>query len=210
MPRPHRVAATLVLLTSLALASACSGRAVQGAHAVLVGEKARPVSAGQLFGGQFLQVHAPASPGWVLLRESSKEITFARPGTLARETYVAMVSFFALAAMSDPGELVAHVRAARDADSPPDRFADAAASYEYSEERGYPCVKYVSSARDVKAPGGALTLAERGMYCRHPKSEGTGFWVSYSQRALKPDADLVAQADSFIAGVVVPSGSAEH
>jgi len=177
---------------------------------VLVGEQARPVSPGQLLGGQFLQVHAPASPGWVLLRESSTEITFARPGASERETYVATVSFFALPTIEDPVELVGHIRKARNDDTPADRFADARTSYEYSAERGYACVKYDSSVRDVKSPGGSLTLVERGMYCRHPGKAGTGFWMSYSQRALSPDEDLGAQADSFLAGVVVPLESADR
>lgn len=203
-----RSAAALVLTLAFVLTSGCSGRLVQGLHGVLVGEHANPVSPGQLFGGQFMQAHAPNSPGWVLLRESSTDITFARPGGSERESYVAMVSFFDLPATESKDAFVEHIRQGREADSSPDRFSNVQVTYTYSEERGYPCVAYVSSSLDVKAPGGALTLADRGIYCRHPKSQGLGFWVSYSQRSAATDPDFAEQASSFVEGVSVPVGQA--
>jgi hypothetical protein len=66
-------------------------------------------------------------------------------------------------------------------------------------------VKYTATSLDLKAPGGALPLVEHGLYCRHPKREGTGFWALYSQRAVKTDADLAEQARAFLEGVVVPN-----
>ena len=199
-----RVAAAIGLTTVLALAQGCTGRAIQGAHGVLVGERARAVSPGQAFGGEALRVHAPASPGWVLLRQTPAEISFARPGASSRETYVATVSLFECPATEGPDAFVTYIRQGRESDASPDRFADIRESYEYTEERGYPCVRYVATALDVKAPGGALSLAEAGVYCRHPRREGTGFWVSYSHRALNPDVDVVEQAKGFIQGVTVP------
>jgi hypothetical protein len=81
-------------------------------------------------------------------------------------------------------------------------------SYEYTEERGYACVKYAATSLDCNAPGGAMPLAEHGLYCRHPRREGTGFWGAYSQRTLKADADLATQALGFLEGVVVPDEQA--
>ena len=204
LPREYRIATSIALMAVLSVALGCSGRAVQPVHGVLVGEKARPVAPGQVFGGQLLQVLAPASPGWVLLQDTSAELTFARPGAAARETYVATVSFFELPATEGRDAFVAYIRQARERDSPPERFADARVTYEYAEDRGYPCVMYASSALDRNAPGGALKLVERGAYCRHPLREGLGFWVSYSQRALLPDANLTEQANGFAQGVTVP------
>jgi hypothetical protein len=192
----------------LALAPACGGPAFRAAHSTLLGEPigadAQPVAPGQLLGGEFLQVRAPNSPGWVLMRESSAQIQFGHPGASARETYVAMVSFFELPPTEGSEAFVALVRSARESDTSPERFAEVKESYEYTGARGYPCVRYVATSLDLKAPGGALPLAEHGLYCRHPKHEGTGFWALYSQRALKADADLAEQVRGFLEGVVVP------
>lgn len=199
-----------MLASAVGSTTGCAGRATQALHGVLVGEHAKPVTPGQPFGGAFMQVHAPDSPGWVLLRESSTDITFARPGANEHESYVAMVSFFDLPATAGKDAFVAHIRQGRESDSPPERFENTEVTYAYSEERGYPCVAYGSTALDVQAPGGALTLAERGLYCRHPKNEGLGYWVSYSQRARTTDPDFAAQADAFVRGVSVPDAGSEE
>lgn len=199
-----------MLASAVGSTTGCAGRATQAAHGVLVGEHAEPVTPGQPFGGAFMQVQAPGSPGWVLLRESSTDITFARPGANDGESYVAMVSFFDLPATAGKDAFVEHIRQARESDSPKERFENAQITYAYTEERGYPCVAYVSSALDVQAPGGALTLAERGLYCRHPKNERLGYWVSYSQRGRQTDADFAEQADGFVRGVTVPDEQPAH
>jgi hypothetical protein len=208
MSAVHRVAIAITLTTVFAATAGCAGQSVKALHGVLVGEHAQAVAPGQLFGGQFLEVHAPDSPGWVLLRESTQEITFGRPGAAEGESYVATVSFFELPVTKSRDEFIATIRQGRESDSSPERFADVSVSYGYAEERGYPCASYRSSSLDLKAPGGALTLAEGGMYCRHPRRDGLGFWVSYSQRAKETDDDFAEQADGFVRGVTVPDGRA--
>lgn len=196
------------LAAVIGLALACTGGAERAAHAALLGRpqgaEMRPVSPGQVFGDELLRVRAPSSSGWLVIRESPREIQLGHPGASARETYVAMVTSFDLPATDGREAFVELIRRGRQSDFSPDRFSELRESYEYTEERGYPCVKYVATALDLKAPGGALPLAEHGLYCRHPRREGSAFGAVYSQRALKPDADLAEQARDFLEGVVVP------
>jgi hypothetical protein len=164
----------------------------------------RPVKAGQELGGKAMRVRAPASKGWVV-RESANDILFGHRGAAKNETYVATVSFFDLpeAATASAESFTAFIRELAEGDVPSERFAEPTASYEYTEARGYPCVKYVGSAIDKKAPGGPLRQTMVALYCRYTRRAGLGYAAIYSQRAKQIDADLAQQAAAFIEGVRV-------
>lgn len=168
----------------------------------------RPVQPGERFGGTALDVRAPRGEGWVV-RESATELLFGRRGARARETTVATVSFFELPAgeARRPEEIVAFIRRMTEADFSRERFADALATYAYSEIDGLGCVHYVASGLDRQAPGGPLTQAMYALYCRYPLRENFGLALVYSQRARAIDTDLAQQAQAFFDGVRVPKAS---
>jgi len=165
----------------------------------------RPAKPGQEFGGKAMLVRAPSSEGW-LVRETANDILFGHRGAAKNETYVATVSFFDLpeAETGSAETFTAFIRKMAEGDVSSERFADPTASYEYSETRGTPCVKYVGSAIDKKAPGGPLRQTMIALYCRYTRRAGLGYAAIYSQRAKQIDADLAQQAEAFIEGVRVP------
>jgi hypothetical protein len=165
----------------------------------------RAVKPGEVFGGKAIRVLAPSGEGW-LVRQTANLIVFGRRGASKRESFVASVSFFDLpeSESASPEAFLAFIRKQADADVPPERFEGATASYAYGEESGTACVKYVASALDKKAPGGALTQAMHAFYCKYARRAGVGYAVVYSQRAKAIDADLGERASEFFAGVEVP------
>jgi hypothetical protein len=176
-----------------------------GAAAWADAPRERPAKPGQEFGGKAMLVRAPSSEGWVV-RETANDILFGHRGAAKNETYVATVTFFELpeAETKSAEAFTAFIRAQTAADLPAERFADPTASYEYTEARGYPCVKYVGSAIDKKAPGGPLRQTMVALYCQYTRRAGMGYAAIYSQRAKQIDADLAQQAETFLEGVRVP------
>lgn len=119
---------------------------------------------------------------------------------------------FALAESSSPEEFVALIRKGAEADASPDRFKNLESSYEYTDRRGYDCVKVVSVTEDTKARTSAvvrekLKLQAISLYCRHPKQTGTAFMAGFSHRGETLDSELMPLAESFIDGVQVPGQS---
>jgi hypothetical protein len=163
----------------------------------------QPVKAGEVFGGEALRVRAPAGDGW-LKRETATELWFAQPSASERETRVATVSFFELPEGLERKAFESFMRQAIESDTSPERFPDSTASYAFDDARGYACVRYQSTGTDPNAPGGALTLAAHGLYCRYTRRTGFGFAAVYSQRAEAIDPDLAQRAQAFLDGVSVP------
>jgi hypothetical protein len=165
------------------------------------------VAPGELFGGGYIEVRAPDSDGWQLAQTSDSGIAFARRGRAPAESFVAQFSMFNLAPTSTPDELKALIKTSVDRDTDTNRFSVQQASYQYSGERSYPCVRHHSVAQD-KAPAksaGPLLLESESLYCRHPERQNTGFAVTYSHRGPTPYANLLSEAESFIQGVQVPA-----
>ena len=167
---------------------------------------AQVVAPGQLFPGELLNVRAPNSDGWKRIESSAVGMTFFSVGASATETYVAQVSLFALPESKNRDEFFAFVQDAFKRSSPPERFKSLEANYEYTEERGYPCVRVTAVVQDTKAFFGreSLTLQWHSFYCLHPKRQDAGFMISFSHRGAPLDADLDVKAQAFIEGVQVP------
>jgi hypothetical protein len=175
---------------------------------------ADPLLPGQLFAGKLLNVRAPNSAGWRLVKSQESGLAFARSGSSSNESYVAQVSIFALAESNSPEEFVALIRKGAEADAPPDRFKNLESSYEYTNQRGYDCVKVVGVTEDTEARTSlfkreSLKLQVISLYCRHPKEPGAAFMAGLSHRGKTLDSDLRPLAESFIDGVQVAEQTRE-
>ena len=170
---------------------------------------AQSVSPGQLFAGQLLNVRAPNSKGWVLVNGSGNTVAFARGGASSNESYAAYAMLFAIDDSNSPEEFVALIKKGAEADAPPDRFKNIDSSYEYTDQRGYACVKAKNVTEDMNAKTSffsrkSLKLQAISLYCKHPKQAGAAFVVAFSHRGETLDAELESQAQPFIAGVQIP------
>ncbi|MNR77808.1 hypothetical protein D3C72_84910 [compost metagenome] len=174
------------------------------------------VPAGKMFSNAFLDVRAPLSGDWVIVKSSQAELAFARTGTAVNESYIAQVSLFALPDLKDKAQFEALVKQGVEADSPLERFKPISASYEYSEQRGYSCIKYVGVTEDMKAKTATsatetvtLKLQFNSLYCQHPTVPGVGFMVGMSHRGDTVVDELAQEAATFIEGVQVSKNTAK-
>jgi len=167
------------------------------------------VAPGQLFSGDLLNVRAPNSKGWKQVGSSGAGMAFARGGASSNESYVAQVYLFALPEWKDGDEFVALIKRGVENDTSPDRFKSLEANYEYTEQRGYPCVRFTGVTEDTKAKTSFfsrenLKLQVHSLYCRHPKRQTAAFVIAFSHRGVTLDTELELQAQIFIEGVQVP------
>ncbi len=188
-PRPFTVVALIVLVQI-----GCATR--------------KPLAPGQLFPGPLMNVRAPASAGWQLVKSDAEGMVFGRGDAATGVTYIAQVIAFRLPPFGTPDELLAIVKDGAAKDSPPDRFTVVDANFQFTTERPYPCVRFRGSSVDLKARTrqgtAALLLHIRSLYCQHPTQPDLGVLIAYSQRGAPPDPDLDSQAESFIDSVRVP------
>lgn len=174
------------------------------------------VPAGKMFANAFLDVRAPLTGDWMIAKSSQAELAFARVGDAANESFIAQVSLFALPDFKGKDEFETLVKQGVQADSPTERFKPVSADFEYTEQRGYPCVKYVGVTEDMKARTSAsatetvkLMLQFNSLYCQHPTVPGVGFMVGMSHRGDSVVEDLAKDAEAFIAGVQVAKRTAK-
>lgn len=163
----------------------------------------------QLFPGGLLNVRAPNAEGWEMVSSTDAGMAFAHRGAYVNESYVAQVSLFALPATRNPDEFVALIKRGVENDTPAERFNTLESSYEYTEQRGYPCVRFKGLTEDNKAKTSffrtdSLKLQVYSLYCRHPRRQEVGFSIGFSHRGTYLDGELDAQAEEFIRGVQVP------
>ena len=157
-----------------------------------------------------MNVRAPASAGWLLVKSKSgaEGMVFGREDPFTGNTYAAQVSAFRLPPFGTTDEVLAIVEAGVAKDSPPDRFKVVDANFQLTSERPYLCVRFRGSFEDLKALTrrgiAALPLHIRALYCQHPTQGDLGLYIAYSQRGGRPDLDLDSQAQSFIDGVRTP------
>lgn len=170
------------------------------------GPRGNSVHPAQLFSGDYINVKAPASEGWLLINSSGSGITFGKQGPSTSESFIAGVLMFGMAPTGTPAEFKELVKAGTRRDTPPERYDIQRESLKYTDERGYPCVRYQALAKDKKPQGlnAPLLLALHGLYCRHPKRPETGFAAVYSFRGKAEHPALRSEAESFIQGVQAP------
>ena len=173
--------------------------------------KEQVVAPGQRFTGPILNVRAPNSEGWKLMESSGNAVTFGRSGASSDESYIAAVLRFSLPEAQSKEDFVALIKRNVENDAPPDRFKNMESTFEYSDQRGYPCVLYKATGEDTKAKisffgRSHLILQIQSLYCRLPNMEKTGFAAMFSHRGATKVDDLNAQATDFIDGVQIPDG----
>ena len=110
---------------------------------------------------------------------------------------------------SDRDAFVDAMRRRFEAESPSDRFKPIKSSLEYTDQRGYPCVRYRSEAQDTRAQVSAtktasLRLEVLSLVCRLPAPGGMAFSASYSSRSETTDPDFEIAAMFFIEGRPTP------
>ncbi len=169
----------------------------------------QPVPAGYLYEGGYINVRAPNSDGWHLLRSNSSGMEFARSGTGAGESFGAQVLMFPLANAHENDEFVALIKEGFEADTDSERFTVVESVFKYSDQRGYPCVSAISLVKDKQAKTSPtqeaeLLLQSQSLYCRHPVRQETGFSIIYSYRGHSLYPSMDAEANDFISGVQVP------
>jgi hypothetical protein len=181
--------------------------AVLGLYGCAGSAPSRTVTPGESFSGGYINVKAPTTPGWQLLQSSGSGMAFAKGGQTASESFGAQVLMFNLSPTSTPTEFEALIKASVEKDTDSSRFDVRQASYSYSTERSYPCVRYQSVVED-KTPlqaNSPLLLESDALYCRHPVRQETGFAVIYSHRGEDLYANLRSEAETFIQSVQVPN-----
>ncbi len=169
----------------------------------------KPVSAGFLYKGGYINVRAPNSDGWYLLSSSPAGMEFARSGAERGESFGAQVLMFPLPKTDSNEDFVALIAQGFEADTDSARFSVIDSHFEYYAERSYPCVRVLSVVEDKQAstaPGHRerLLLQSNSLYCRHPVRQGTGFAIIYSHRGKTRYEKLSSEAADFIDGVQVP------
>jgi hypothetical protein len=167
------------------------------------------VPAGKMFRGEMLDIRAPNSEGWSLVDSTPGGWSFAREGAGSRESYVASVLAFPLTETKSSEEFVELIKTGIEKDTSPDRFAVTGATLEYTDVRGYPCVKYQATTEDKKAKSSLLKRAPQklqvySLYCRHPKRSTLGFAIIFSHRGSDLDPNLAQLGEDFVSGVQVP------
>jgi hypothetical protein len=169
----------------------------------------KAVPAGYLYEGGYINVRAPSSSGWHLLKSSRGGMGFSRSGDEPNESFGAQVLMFPLEKTQGKDEFVSLIKKGAEADAPADRFTFLASEFKYTEQRGYACVWVTSVVEDKKAQTSptrreVLLLQAQSLYCRHPVHQDTGFSAIYSHRGKSLYSNLDAEAQEFINGVQVP------
>jgi hypothetical protein len=145
------------------------------------------------------------------MESSGDAVTFGRSGASNGESFIAAVLRFSLPEAQSKEDFVALIKRGVESDAPPDRFKNMESTFEYSDQRGYPCVLYKATGEDTKAKisffgRSHLILQIQTLYCRLPNLEKTGFAAMFSHRGATKVDDLNAQATDFIDGVQIPDG----
>jgi hypothetical protein len=189
----------LLFLLSFALASCATGPS----------HEPKPVPAGYLYEGRYINVRVPNSNGWHIVSSSPAGMEFARSGAEQGESFGAQVLMFPLAKTQSEGEFVTLIQKAIEADTDSRRFSVIESDFQYSKERRYPCVSVESVVEDKQAQISPtqrqkLLLQSNSLYCRHPVRQETGFSIVYSHRGKAKYSNMNAESEDFISGVQVP------
>lgn len=169
----------------------------------------KAVPAGHLYEGNYVNIHVPNSEGWRLLESSSAGMGFGRMGESPKESFGAQVLMFDLETRQNKDEFVSFIKQIIKKDGELERYSIIESTFEYQEQRGYPCVKVTYVTEDKQAQTSpthreTLLLQAESLYCRHPERRDTGFAIIYSHRGSSLYSNLHSEAQAFIDGVQVP------
>jgi hypothetical protein len=165
---------------------------------------------GKLFEGLVINITAPKSEGWKLLKSEPSVWIFGRRGSTPGESFAAMVAMFDPPQTDSPENFEALIVQGAQADSNTERFRTKTFTHQFTSARGYPCVQMSNISEDTQAQSGpnkteTLIMQNEHLYCRHPERKNIGFAITYSHRGKEMYPDFQAEAHSFIEGIQVPS-----
>jgi len=168
------------------------------------------VPPGKVYAGKILNIAAPNSEGWQLLKSSPSGMVFARQGKAPGESFVAQVAIFNPPQTDSPEEFEAVIVKGAQRDAETGRFSTSNFTHQFTSARGYPCVQMQNISEDRQAKTGpnkteTLVLQNEHLYCRHPVQKNIGFAITYSHRGKSLHPDFQKEANSFIEGVLVPN-----
>jgi hypothetical protein len=168
------------------------------------------VPPGKVYAGKVLNIAAPNSEGWRLLKSFPSGMAFARQGNAPGETFVAGVAIFNPPQTDSPEEFEALIVKGAQSDAETERFSTSNFRHQFISARGYPCVQMENISEDRQAKTGpnkteTLVLQNEHLYCRHPVQKNIGFAITYSHRGKNLHPDFQQEAHSFIEGVLVPN-----
>ena len=172
------------------------------------------VPPGKLYVGPILNITAPNSEGWQLLKADPSGMAFARRGNLPGESYAAAVARFNPPQTNSPEEFEALIVKGAQGDAETDRFSTKTFTHKFTSARGYPCVQINNTSEDRKAQSGpnkteTLVMQNEHLYCRHPVEKNIGFAITYSHRGKDLHPDFQNEARAFIEGVQAPSNPSQ-
>ena len=151
-----------------------------------VGASQRPqISGGErvtLAGVSFV---APANKSWIVLVQSTYQITVGTKGDNPNETLIASVSTFQIPTFSSPQDFLSYVKSARAAEPKTGRFEIIKNDEQLYVARSERCVKHEAESKDFGAKrGNDYTVIEYfGMNCIHPKNPTVGIFAELSRKA---------------------------
>lgn len=203
----------LILLMLFALPGC---EATMAMHRAMMGEtqsrELESIPAGKYYPGPYVDIRAPDSDGWKLIHSSTEAMMFGRWGESSNETFAAqMLIIWGINSNETPDEFISSTKLAFTKDLDLDRFTITKSDYEYTDQRGYPCVrcKSVAEDKDAQTSAGreALILQTDALYCKHPypDRQEMGFTAIYSHRGSSLYSDFDIEAQDFIDGIQVPS-----
>lgn len=164
-----------------------------------------PVAPGLLSYRGLLTLPALEGRGWKVVQASPSGLAYGRHGSAVNESYVTTVSWFTLRDFRTSEEFVEHVKSIAGMDVSQNQFILRTSNYEYTEYRGYPCVKFSSLVDEVKSPrSSVLKLQNSALFCRHSTQKNVGFQVVFSHRGIVEDPLFEIKAQEYIAAVQVP------
>ena len=169
----------------------------------------KPIPAGFLYKGDYINIHSPDSDGWQLIQSSPGGMAFAKGGANPGESFGAQLLMFSLAPTKTNDEFVSLIKQGYKSDTDKERFKSIESEFKYSEKRSYPCVEVTNVVEDNNAQTSptqreVLLLQAKALYCRHPVRQDTGFSISYSHRGKSLYSNLDAEGKGFIDGAQVP------
>lgn len=170
----------------------------------------KPVPAGFLYEGSYINVRVPNSEGWHLVSSSPAGMEFARSGAEQGESFGAQLLTFPLAPTNSKEEFFSVIKQSFENDFHTGRYEAIDSVFKSSEGRNYPCVEVAYVIKDKQAQTSpsrreVLLLQAKSLYCRHPVRQDTGFSITYSHRGKSLYSNLSEEAQIFIEGAQVPN-----
>lgn len=168
------------------------------------------VPPGKVYSGPILNIAAPNSEGWQLLKSDPSGMAFGRRGSASGESFAAAVAIFDPPQTNSPEEFEALIVKGARSDAETDRFSTKSFTHQFTSSRGYACVQMKNISEDRQAKSGpnkteTLVMQNEHLYCRHPAQKNIGFAITYSYRGKDLHPNFESEAHAFIEGVQVPN-----